>query len=193
MNPGGDYGKKELSPALANRFTTIWVPALQRAEELKAIVEQRLDGRLFGWLLGGRVSQHNPDAPQHNPDASQRNPVHLNTTAFSISTPPSHTDVCRQAGIATRLVEFFEVFKTQPSAHSVPLCVRDLLSWSDFVCRLAPTCGPLGAYVHGAFLCLLDGVGLGTGASTQVCVKGGFLTDYVYRWYMKGIVLYTQK
>ncbi len=119
--------------------------------------------------------------------------MHLNTTAFSISTPPSHTDVCRQAGIATRLVEFFEFFKTQPSAHSMPLSVRDLLSWSDFVCRLAPTCGPLGAYVHGAFLCLLDGVGLGTGASTQVCVKGGFLTDYVYRWYMKGIVLCMQK
>lgn len=25
MNPGGDYGKKELSPALRNRFTEIWV------------------------------------------------------------------------------------------------------------------------------------------------------------------------
>ncbi|KAF5403822.1 hypothetical protein PHET_02306 [Paragonimus heterotremus] len=26
MNPGGDYGKKELSPALRNRFTEIWCP-----------------------------------------------------------------------------------------------------------------------------------------------------------------------
>ena len=26
MNPGGDFGKKELSPALRNRFTEIWVP-----------------------------------------------------------------------------------------------------------------------------------------------------------------------
>lgn len=25
MNPSGDYGKKELSPALRNRFTEIWV------------------------------------------------------------------------------------------------------------------------------------------------------------------------
>lgn len=25
MNPGGDFGKKELSPALRNRFTEIWV------------------------------------------------------------------------------------------------------------------------------------------------------------------------
>ena len=26
MNPGGDYGKKELSPALSNRFTQVWPP-----------------------------------------------------------------------------------------------------------------------------------------------------------------------
>ena len=34
MNPGGDYGKKELSPALKNRFTTIWVPRLDPDEDL---------------------------------------------------------------------------------------------------------------------------------------------------------------
>ena len=27
MNPGGDFGKKELSPAMRNRFTEIWVPS----------------------------------------------------------------------------------------------------------------------------------------------------------------------
>jgi hypothetical protein len=42
MNPGGDFGKKELSPALANRFTVIWVPALEDEEELGAILEARL-------------------------------------------------------------------------------------------------------------------------------------------------------
>lgn len=29
MNPGGDYGKKELSPALRNRFTEIWCPKVE--------------------------------------------------------------------------------------------------------------------------------------------------------------------
>uniref|UniRef100_A0ACD5ZCK1 Uncharacterized protein n=1 Tax=Avena sativa TaxID=4498 RepID=A0ACD5ZCK1_AVESA len=37
MNPGGDYGKKELSPALRNRFTELWVPALTDVDELKSI------------------------------------------------------------------------------------------------------------------------------------------------------------
>ncbi|KAL6643149.1 hypothetical protein ACP70R_021330 [Stipagrostis hirtigluma subsp. patula] len=37
MNPGGDYGKKELSPALRNRFTEVWVPAVTDVDELKSI------------------------------------------------------------------------------------------------------------------------------------------------------------
>ena len=42
MNPGGDYGKKELSPALRNRFTEIWVPALHTNEDILQIVQARL-------------------------------------------------------------------------------------------------------------------------------------------------------
>ena len=48
MNPGGDYGKKELSPALSNRFTTIWVPAVEDEGELRAILESRLQGMRTG-------------------------------------------------------------------------------------------------------------------------------------------------
>lgn len=39
MNPGGDYGKKELSPALRNRFTEIWVPAVTSQADLQLIVD----------------------------------------------------------------------------------------------------------------------------------------------------------
>ncbi|CAH2065804.1 unnamed protein product [Thlaspi arvense] len=42
MNPGGDYGKKELSPALRNRFTEIWVPPITETEELRSIAFSRL-------------------------------------------------------------------------------------------------------------------------------------------------------
>lgn len=41
MNPGGDYGKKELSPALRNRFTEIWVPTVSDPCELRRIAEER--------------------------------------------------------------------------------------------------------------------------------------------------------
>ncbi|KAF9454871.1 midasin [Macrolepiota fuliginosa MF-IS2] len=39
MNPGGDYGKKELSPALRNRFTEIWVPRVDNRDDLELIVD----------------------------------------------------------------------------------------------------------------------------------------------------------
>jgi midasin len=42
MNPGGDYGKKELSPALRNRFTEIWVPAMSDLDDISEIVRSKL-------------------------------------------------------------------------------------------------------------------------------------------------------
>ncbi|KAH7103718.1 P-loop containing nucleoside triphosphate hydrolase protein [Auriculariales sp. MPI-PUGE-AT-0066] len=40
MNPGGDYGKKELSPALRNRFTEIWVPPVDDRSDRELIVSK---------------------------------------------------------------------------------------------------------------------------------------------------------
>ncbi|KAG8852125.1 hypothetical protein FRB96_008926 [Tulasnella sp. 330] len=40
MNPGGDYGKKELSPALRNRFTEIWVPQVGLRADKEIIIDK---------------------------------------------------------------------------------------------------------------------------------------------------------
>lgn len=42
MNPGGDFGKKELSPALRNRFTEIWCESCTERNDLIAIIEQNI-------------------------------------------------------------------------------------------------------------------------------------------------------
>ncbi|XP_041350636.1 midasin-like [Gigantopelta aegis] len=42
MNPGGDFGKKELSPALRNRFTEIWCPPTNQRQDLIEIIEHNL-------------------------------------------------------------------------------------------------------------------------------------------------------
>ncbi|MBW0467712.1 hypothetical protein O181_007427 [Austropuccinia psidii MF-1] len=42
MNPGGDFGKRELSPALRNRFTEIWVPLLSDPMDRLAVYSARL-------------------------------------------------------------------------------------------------------------------------------------------------------
>ncbi|KAJ3682433.1 hypothetical protein LUZ60_015006 [Juncus effusus] len=56
MNPGGDYGKKELSPALRNRFTEIWVPSVSDIDELKSIAIDRFEERSLSWLAQSVVS-----------------------------------------------------------------------------------------------------------------------------------------
>ncbi|TRY63986.1 hypothetical protein TCAL_02073 [Tigriopus californicus] len=42
MNPGGDYGKKELSPALRNRFFEIWCPSHQTMTDVTKILRIKL-------------------------------------------------------------------------------------------------------------------------------------------------------
>ena len=42
MNPGGDYGKRELSPALRNRFTEIWVPPMVDLEDVTEVITFKL-------------------------------------------------------------------------------------------------------------------------------------------------------
>jgi midasin len=42
--------------------------------------------------------------------------------------------------------------------------VRDLLAWVSYITTAAPSIGRFPAFMHGAFLVLLDGIGLGTGS-----------------------------
>ncbi|WFD22919.1 hypothetical protein MEQU1_001598 [Malassezia equina] len=49
MNPGGDYGKKELSPALRNRFTEVYVPPVDDTADQAAIVQALLPPELHAW------------------------------------------------------------------------------------------------------------------------------------------------
>ncbi|XP_053661924.1 midasin [Anopheles marshallii] len=47
MNPGGDFGKKELSPALRNRLTEIWCRATDSEDDLTHIAENTLRRQLL--------------------------------------------------------------------------------------------------------------------------------------------------
>ena len=39
MNPGGDFGKRELSPALRSRFTEVWVPPVDSKEDIVVVLD----------------------------------------------------------------------------------------------------------------------------------------------------------
>ncbi|XP_035534963.1 midasin [Morone saxatilis] len=55
MNPGGDFGKKELSPALRNRFTEIWCPQSNSRSDLVQIIQHNLRCGLS--LDGGDIAE----------------------------------------------------------------------------------------------------------------------------------------
>ncbi|XP_059212052.1 midasin [Centropristis striata] len=55
MNPGGDFGKKELSPALRNRFTEIWCPQSNSRSDLVQIIQHNLRPGLS--LDGGDIAE----------------------------------------------------------------------------------------------------------------------------------------
>ncbi|KAJ3606919.1 hypothetical protein NHX12_026435, partial [Muraenolepis orangiensis] len=55
MNPGGDFGKKELSPALRNRFTEVWCPQSSSRADLLRIIQHNLRAGLS--LDGGDLGE----------------------------------------------------------------------------------------------------------------------------------------
>lgn len=114
MNPGGDFGKKELSPALRNRFTEIWVPPVDDIAELRSIALKRLSSPKLTCILDP-------------------------------------------------MLNFWKWFNDLKLGRM--LTVRDLLSWVDFINVTEITLGPQYAFLHGAFLVLLDGLSLGSGMS----------------------------
>ncbi|RNF26020.1 MDN1, midasin-like protein [Trypanosoma conorhini] len=72
MNPGGDFGKKELSPALRNRFTEIYVRPTTDEAEVTLILSKRLMPSLEPWakrmatlLCAAANAITSTGAPQH--------------------------------------------------------------------------------------------------------------------------------
>lgn len=66
--------------------------------------------------------------------------------------------------ISQHLLAFWHLFVSEaPAASRGGLSVRDLLAWVGFINTTEPQIGALQAYTHGAYLTLLDGLGLGLG------------------------------
>ncbi|KAK5645761.1 hypothetical protein RI129_004225 [Pyrocoelia pectoralis] len=97
MNPGGDYGKKELSPALRNRFTEIWCESCKERADLIAIIDRNVE-----------------------------HPIELGRL----------------------IMDFID-------------CMRDLLTWVNFVNACVKKIGLADAYLQGACLTFLDSLGSG--------------------------------
>jgi midasin (ATPase involved in ribosome maturation) len=60
MNPSGDFGKKELSPALRNRFTEIWVEPVTHPKYLTLYLQPNVNNDLkelvTNWLNARKIN-----------------------------------------------------------------------------------------------------------------------------------------
>ncbi|KAM8810105.1 midasin [Eudromia elegans] len=134
MNPGGDFGKKELSPALRNRFTEIWCPQSNGCGDLIQIVKHNLHP---GLSLGG-INYQGTDIAELMMDFVEW----LTNQEFGRQCILSVRDVLSW-------VHFMNVMAENGESHSAMQCSRLYVS-------------PVMSFVHAACLVYIDGIGSGT-------------------------------
>ncbi|XP_048350337.1 midasin isoform X2 [Sphaerodactylus townsendi] len=134
MNPGGDFGKKELSPALRNRFTEIWCPQSNHREDLIQIVKHNIHPELC--LVG--TNHNGSDVAEVMMDFIEW----LTNQEFG-----------RQCVLSIRDVLSW--------VHFMNTMVKASLSDSSEKCQVAGIT-PAISLVHAACLVYIDGIGSGS-------------------------------
>eukprot|EP00563_Minutocellus_polymorphus_P011097 CAMPEP_0181061420 /NCGR_PEP_ID=MMETSP1070-20121207/22512_1 /TAXON_ID=265543 /ORGANISM="Minutocellus polymorphus, Strain NH13" /LENGTH=5087 /DNA_ID=CAMNT_0023141375 /DNA_START=277 /DNA_END=15540 /DNA_ORIENTATION=+ len=140
MNPGGDFGKRELSPALRSRFTEIWVPAVTDRVDVDLVLERTLSAAVETITRAGHPLVRQLDSIREKM---------LNYVDFF------NDKICGDP--------------MSPFAD-FSLSLRDILAWARFIVDVcsrqsADASNLWLPYAHGASLMHLDGLGLGTGVS----------------------------
>jgi midasin len=139
MNPGGDFGKRELSPALRSRFTEIWVPSVTESSDIELVLGQTLQASLQKYHV-----QHISESCLVNIKQNMLNYVIWFNNDICSKPMSTFTDFV----LSLRDVLAWARFVMETSCNN-----KELSIWS--------------AYAHGASLMHLDGLGLGTGLSHE--------------------------
>ncbi|PKK33324.1 midasin AAA ATPase 1 [Columba livia] len=134
MNPGGDFGKKELSPALRNRFTEIWCPQSNGRSDLVQIVKHNLHP---GLSLGG-INHQGADIAELMMDFVEW----LTNQEFGRQCILSVRDVLSWVNFMNVLVEDKELNSAKEYSHLY--------------------ISPVMSFIHAACLVYIDGIGSGT-------------------------------
>ncbi|NXD83342.1 MDN1 protein, partial [Halcyon senegalensis] len=134
MNPGGDFGKKELSPALRNRFTEIWCPQSNGRDDLIQIVKHNLHP---GLSLGG-INHQGADIAELMMDFVEW----LTNQEFGRQCILSVRDVLSWVNFMNVMVEDEESRSAKEYNHLY--------------------ISPMMSFIHAACLVYIDGIGSGT-------------------------------
>ena len=129
MNPGGDFGKRELSPALRSRFTEIWVPAVTDRRDVLAVIQASLAARMPvpSTILNAAAAAADSSAPPLPPPALRSS--HAATLGF---VEGGSLDGGCFKGLPEAMFEFAAWCSSQGGLGQ-PLSLRDLVAWAKFV------------------------------------------------------------
>lgn len=144
MNPSGDFGKRELSPALRSRFTEVWVEefSLEDRQDVVTIICEVL-----------QLSFQN--SPNILCDERQALNTKVNIAELMLNFMVSMNQICLDVQIPM-----------------LRLSVRDLLAWANFINNFKPQT-LLDTYMsiyHGAQMLIFDGLGVGLSSPREVLV-----------------------
>ena len=138
MNPGGDFGKRELSPALRSRFTEIWVPAVTDISDIDLVLEHTL------FTSFTRTQVHNTQLTCIKSKMLE----YINWFNNKICANPMSS--CVEFSLSLRDVLAWARFIVDTNSKIIG---QNIGLWA--------------AYAHGASLMHLDGLGLGTGLTQE--------------------------
>ncbi|CDS41244.1 midasin [Echinococcus multilocularis] len=150
MNPGGDYAKKELSPALRNRFTEIWCPSPTFHSDVtsKPSSEMKEKEEKEDWQS---IVLHNFRQSELSVLALPLKPLAAAVVDFCWWFARGLIEaVCEMGGRRTRW------------CRRPPPTIRDLLAWVEFIQNLVNSrhdfsrTSVFNACLHGAALIFLD-------------------------------------
>jgi midasin len=195
MNPGGDFGKRELSPALRSRFTEIWVPAIARYQDLHAVLAQVLSSKSSSIARSLSTATTASEPALTELVAPMLQFVAWFNSGMTNTSTANDATAAATAAAALTAAPVNQSFQGS-SSSSLFMSLRDMLAWANFIVdtvsstntdtttTTSSALSPWLAYAHGAALVVLDGLGLGTGLSytevTRLRVTAtAFLTAYI--------------
>ncbi|KAA3678763.1 midasin [Paragonimus westermani] len=198
MNPGGDYGKKELSPALRNRFTEIWcpspvIPAAGNCSEPSSLSQCQLSSDLLD-IVEHNLSLHLPFL---------REPYSLMTKQLA----------CVMVDFVVRIADIQLQNRCGGLVgRRTPPTIRDLIAWIRFMQSVtisatglqppaplstrAISCKPnrsarldvLSACLHGAALVFLDALDQNTSSIANQGIDDPVADANVHLWKQLGTI-----
>ncbi len=163
MNPGGDYGKKELSPALRNRFTEVWVDSFFSDEDFVRFAEKLRVPQKSGQVVW--------DAEAERIDLYQ-----VVCEKVIIKDQDLKLKLCK--AILQFACWYNQIFVKDVNLERKALSLRDVLSILEFVSMNTGKMHPGNCYRDALSLIVLDGLATNSDISSNQGLKDRILATF---------------